>query len=75
MEVNSKKYDVYPLFETMVDKSYYTSDAKQVIDKVFDGKSIPISRRVILYHYFDAVLKNLRLSTGGAPNATINFSE
>jgi hypothetical protein len=48
--VNKSRYDVYPLFETMVDKNTnnVSAEAKSIIDKVFDGKSIPISRRVIL---------------------------
>lgn len=61
MEVNKNKYDVYPLFETMVDKNTST-EAKSIIDSIFEGKSIPISRRVILYHYFDSVLQNLKLN-------------
>eukprot|EP00347_Sterkiella_histriomuscorum_P008237 403345856 len=56
MEVNSKPYDVYPLFQTMVDKNY-SAQSHQLIDQVFEGKSIPISRRIILYHYFDQMLK------------------
>jgi hypothetical protein len=32
------------------------------VDKVFEGKSVPISRRVILYHYFDSFLKNLQIN-------------
>ena len=67
IEVNKSRYDVYPLFETMVDKATNnheaaSAEAKKIIDKVFDGKSIPISRRVILQHYFATVLKNLQLN-------------
>jgi hypothetical protein len=58
VDVNKHRYDVYPLFETMVDKTISDS-TKQIVDNVFEGKSIPIARRVILYHYFDAFLKNV----------------
>jgi hypothetical protein len=58
IEVNRKTYDVYPYVETMVDKPV-SEEAKKVIDQIFEGRSIPISRRVILYHYVDSVLRNL----------------
>ncbi|CDW85989.1 UNKNOWN [Stylonychia lemnae] len=59
MQVNQNRYDVYPLFETMVDKNV-SGDSQKIIDQVFNGKSIPISRRVILYHYFASIIKNLQ---------------
>ena len=59
IEVNgSKKYDVYPQFETMVEQP--SGEAVKVIERAFEGRSIPISRRVILYHYFDSMLRNLK---------------
>ena len=31
-----------------------------MIESAFEGRSVPISRRLILYHYLDAVYKNLK---------------
>jgi len=59
MQVNDKSYDVYPLFETMVEKNY-SPHTRSLIDQIFEGKSLPISRRVVLYHYFDSIIKNLQ---------------
>ena len=62
IEVNRvNKYYVYPQFETMIDRIDNES-SQQIIDKAFEGRSIPISRRVILYHYFDSLLKHLKPS-------------
>lgn len=58
MQVNGKSFAVYPLFETMVAKNY-SQQARTLIDQVFEGKSLPISRRVLLYHYMDSVIKNI----------------
>ena len=66
IEVNGKeRYDVYPHLEAMVDKPA-NPKVRAIIDKALEGRSIPISRRVILYHYFDKVVHSLKeKSTGG----------
>jgi hypothetical protein len=66
IEVNGKeRYDVYPHLEAMVDKPA-NPKVRAIIDKALEGRSIPISRRVILYHYFDKVVQSLKeKSTGG----------
>jgi hypothetical protein len=49
----------------MVDKPA-NPKVRAIIDKALEGRSIPISRRVILYHYFDKVVHSLKeKSTGG----------
>ena len=49
----------------MVDKPA-NPEVRAIIDKALEGRSIPISRRVILYHYFDKVVHSLKdRSTGG----------
>lgn len=49
---------MYPQVETMVEKPA-SLEARKLIDQVFEGRSVPISRRVILYHYLDSVLRNV----------------
>ena len=56
--MNKNRYDVYPLFENMIDKPV-SEESRKIIDSTFEGRSIPIARRVVLYHYFDAIIKNL----------------
>ncbi len=60
-----ERYDVYPHLEAMIEKPSNPT-VRSIIDKALEGRSIPISRRVILYHYFDKVIKSLKdKSTGG----------
>ncbi len=56
IDVNNKRYEVYPHLETMIDKP--TEEHTQIIDDVFESRSIPIARRVIIQHYLDDFLKN-----------------
>lgn len=44
--------------ETLVDRNLSQS-VKKIIDHAFEGRSVPISRRVVLQHYFEKVIKNL----------------
>jgi hypothetical protein len=47
--VNGKeRYDVYPHLEAMIEKPSNPT-VRSIIDKALEGRSIPISRRVILY--------------------------
>ncbi len=59
IEINRARYDVYPLFENMVDKTPNPESFK-LIDKAFEGRSVPIARRVILYHFFDNLINRLK---------------
>lgn len=59
VEVNKARYDVYPLFENMVDRPA-NAESLKIIDQAFEGRSVPIARRVILYHYFDNLINRLK---------------
>lgn len=48
----------------MVDKPT-NAKVRGIIDKALEGRSIPISRRVILYHYFDKVVGTLKEKSAG----------
>ena len=48
----------------MVDKPT-SPQVRLMIDRAFEGRSIPISRRVILSHYFDKVVKSLKEKSAG----------
>jgi hypothetical protein len=75
MHVNDKNYEVYPLFETMIDRNY-SPHTRSLLDQVFEGRSIPVARRVILYHYFDSILSNLSyLKSGNTINKQISELE
>jgi len=34
-----------------------------IVDTIFEGKSVPISRRIILYHYIHSFFKSLEAKT------------
>lgn len=70
IEIGGKqRYDVYPQIETMIDKPL-SHESKQFIDKVFEGRSIPIARRLILYHYLDAIMRQVGASKSGQIDQT-----
>jgi hypothetical protein len=52
-------FEVYPQLETMVDKPVNKQN-RELLDQILEGRSIPISRRVILTHYIDQVLKSVQ---------------
>jgi hypothetical protein len=56
IDINNKRYEVYPHLETMIDKP--SVENLKVIDDAFESRSIPIARRVIIQHYLDDFLKN-----------------
>lgn len=49
IEVNAKRFEVYPQLETMIEREKVVSDrTRQIIAKAMEGRSIPIARRVVL---------------------------
>jgi hypothetical protein len=49
IEVNTKRFEVYPQLETMIEREKVVSDrTRQIIAKAMEGRSIPIARRVVL---------------------------
>lgn len=56
IDINNKKYEVYPHLENMIEKT--SSQNQQALEEVFDSRSIPIARRVVIQHFLDSVLKN-----------------
>ena len=46
IDINNKRYEVYPHLETMIDKP--SEEHAKIIDDVFENRSIPIARRVII---------------------------
>ena len=47
MDINKKRFEVYPTLETMVDKSDH-SDFIQYLNNLFENRSVPIARRIII---------------------------
>ena len=37
-----------------------SAESLKIIDQAFEGRSVPIARRVILYHYFDTLINRLK---------------
>ncbi len=65
---------MYPFLEAMIDKPA-SGRARALIDRALEGRSIPIARRVILYHYFDKVIGSLKeKSEGGLTQEEIKQS-
>ena len=56
IDVNNKRYEVYPHLETMIDKP--SVEHSKIIDDVFESRSIPIARRVIIQNFLDDFLKH-----------------
>jgi len=44
----------------MIEKHQRSDLVKKIIDQAFEGRSIPISRRIILTHYLNVMLKGLK---------------
>lgn len=62
---DNQHYYVYPHLESMVEKPQ-DPKVRLIIDRALEGRSIPISRRVILYHYFEKIINNLeKVKHGG----------
>ncbi len=59
IEVNNKRYDVYPQLETMIQRDQVSEQTRHLIYQALEGGSIPIARRVILKQYFERVLESL----------------
>ena len=73
IEVNKKPYNVYPLFENMVNKPA-NEETRRIIDNAFEGRSVPIARRVILYHYFDSLINKLKAQGQSANKEALDQS-
>ena len=63
VQINKQKYDVYPQFESMVSEPKVSPEVMQLVDQAFEGRSIPISRRVVLGHYVASVLNQSKGKT------------
>jgi hypothetical protein len=44
----------------MIERHQRSDLIKKIIDQAFEGRSIPISRRIILSHYLGSMLKGLK---------------
>ncbi len=64
IEVNQRRYEVYPQLETMLEKESVDERTRQVISKAMEGRSMPIARRVIIKQYLEKVLQNLSSKEG-----------
>ena len=63
IQVNKQSYQVYPQFESLIEREPVSIDIAKIVDQVFEGRSIPISRRVILSHYIASVLSQAKGKT------------
>ena len=48
IEVNARRFEVYPQLETMIEKEKVQENTRQIISKAMEGRSMPIARRVVL---------------------------
>ena len=64
IEINQKRYEVYPQLETMIEREKVDERTRSIISKALEGRSIPIARRVILKQYFEKFLQNLYQKDG-----------
>lgn len=64
IEINQRRYEVYPQLETMLEKEKVDEKTRQIISKAMEGRSIPIARRVIIKQYLEKVLQNLSFKEG-----------
>lgn len=64
IEINQRRYEVYPQLETMLEKEKVNEKTRQIISKAMEGRSIPIARRVIIKQYLEKVLQNLSFKEG-----------
>lgn len=64
IEINQRRYEVYPQLETMLEREKVDEKTRQIISKAMEGRSIPIARRVIIKQYLEKVLQNLSSKDG-----------
>jgi hypothetical protein len=70
IEVNARRFEVYPQLETMIEREQLQEKTRQIINKAMEGRSIPIARRVVLKQYLEKALKDLYIKEGQAVKKT-----
>jgi hypothetical protein len=55
IQVNEKKFEVYPHFQTMISPG--AGNAAPETEDIFKFSNIPTSRRIVLQKYLEAVQK------------------